>query len=158
MGMINPILSLFRTKEFDQNFILTGIQSQNDIGFLSINEYYRYLEIGTNFKNPIFPVWVIFFQQRFSIILGWTSEVKREGNKWINKYFIDAFLKNFDLIYLDNEKEQILKVIRGSKQFSVKNLSERAEGVENVLKSKWGKKVAVEFRPLVFSWYYNAIL
>lgn len=40
-------------------------------------------------------------------------------------------------------------MIRGSKSFSIKNLSEVAHGVENVLKSKWGKQLLIEYRPLL---------
>lgn len=38
---------------------LRGLIKQNDVGFLALLEHLRYCEVGSFFKNPKHPVWVV---------------------------------------------------------------------------------------------------
>ena len=38
---------------------LKGIETQSEVGFLTLLERLRYCEVGTYLKNPKYPVWVL---------------------------------------------------------------------------------------------------
>lgn len=77
-----------------------GIKNKTDIGFLTINEFFRYIEVGSNYKNPNYPIWLIYFNKSYYVIFGWTFQVIREGNIIIFNRLIDANLKEFDLVLI----------------------------------------------------------
>ena len=41
---------------------------QSDVGFLTLFEWYNYMEVGTYYKFPKFPVWIICSESHFSVI------------------------------------------------------------------------------------------
>lgn len=47
----------------DCNYInlaeLKGIEKQSQVGFITIMEYHRFCTVGSFYKNPIHPVWVV---------------------------------------------------------------------------------------------------
>ncbi|KAL1501571.1 hypothetical protein ABEB36_006871 [Hypothenemus hampei] len=38
---------------------LKGIEKQSQVGFITIMEYHRYCTVGSFYKNPVHPVWVV---------------------------------------------------------------------------------------------------
>ena len=50
--------------------ICRGIQSQPAIGYLTQLESHRYCEVGTFYKNPTFPIWLIGSTSHFSVLFG----------------------------------------------------------------------------------------
>ena len=46
-------------KVLDGDFKLGGVDDKSEFGFLTMYEHFKYLEVGSNFKEPIFPVWII---------------------------------------------------------------------------------------------------
>ncbi len=52
-----------------------GIRSRSDIGYLTILESLRYLEVGGNYKSPVFPIWVVGSTSHFSVLFG--DEVRK---------------------------------------------------------------------------------
>ena len=47
-----------------------GIESKSEFGFLTIFEFYKYVECGENLKNPVFPVWVICKEYHYSVLFA----------------------------------------------------------------------------------------
>ena len=47
-----------------------GIQARPAIGYLSILESLRYCEVGSYFKSPLFPIWVVGSTSHFSVMFG----------------------------------------------------------------------------------------
>lgn len=47
------------------------MNSKSDIGFLSIHESYKLLEVGDNLKQPIYPIWVISSESHYTVL--WTN-------------------------------------------------------------------------------------
>lgn len=49
---------------------LKGIQSQPEIGFLSLLEALRYTKVGEYFKNPKYPIWVVGSASHYTVLFG----------------------------------------------------------------------------------------
>lgn len=58
--------------------IMTGLENRSKIGFLSLHEAYKSLEVGDNLKNPIYPIWVLSSETHFTVL--WT-----DGKKMTNE-------------------------------------------------------------------------
>ncbi|XP_046388010.1 ubiquitin carboxyl-terminal hydrolase MINDY-3 homolog [Ischnura elegans] len=94
---------------------LRGIDSQSEIGFLALLEHLRYCEVGSFFKNPKNPVWVmgsdthltvLFSQERKLVSPETPSETARrvfksfdpEGNNFISSVLLQDVLTALDLV------------------------------------------------------------
>ena len=47
-----------------------GVQARSDIGYLTILESLNYCEVGSNYKSPVFPIWVVGSTSHFSVLFG----------------------------------------------------------------------------------------
>jgi len=54
---------------------LEGISSQGSVGFLSLLECLRYLEVGTNLKRPKFPVWVLGSETHLTVLFSYCGDL-----------------------------------------------------------------------------------
>ena len=57
-------------KDMGDNFILKGIHKQSEIGFLTLFEAYGYFQVGTYYKNPKVPIWIICSESHYSVIFS----------------------------------------------------------------------------------------
>ncbi|CAH1115314.1 unnamed protein product [Psylliodes chrysocephalus] len=94
---------------------LKGIESQSQIGFITIMEYHRYCTVGSFYKNPIHPVWVLASDTHLTVLFSderklVSPETKSEqarrvfksfdphGNNFISSDKLQDVLKNLDLV------------------------------------------------------------
>ncbi|KAL3831767.1 hypothetical protein ACJMK2_023474 [Sinanodonta woodiana] len=54
--------------------ILKGLSARSDIGLLSLFEHYKSCQVGTYFKTPRYPIWIICSESHFSLLFS----VKRD--------------------------------------------------------------------------------
>nr|CAH7741071.1 unnamed protein product [Callosobruchus chinensis] len=78
---------------------LKGVEKQSQIGFITIMEYHRYCTVGSFFKNPIHPVWVIASDTHLTVLFSEerrlvSPETKCEQAKRVFKSF-DPYGNNF---------------------------------------------------------------
>jgi hypothetical protein len=52
------------------DWICRGIQKRPAIGYLTLLESMRYLQVGSFYKRPIFPIWVIGSTSHFTVLFG----------------------------------------------------------------------------------------
>ena len=64
----NKVLESDTPSSTDELIELRGISSRSEIGFLTLFEWYKYVEVGSYFKNPKYPVWVVCSESHFSTI------------------------------------------------------------------------------------------
>ena len=57
-----------RDKTLDENYILHGIVDRSEIGFLTIFEHYKYMEVGSYMKSPYYPIWIVCKEYHYSVI------------------------------------------------------------------------------------------
>jgi len=61
---------------FNQDKVeLRGVPSRSSVGFLSLMEAYKYLEVGSYYKEPLVPVWVVFSESHYSVMFGIRPEL-----------------------------------------------------------------------------------
>jgi hypothetical protein len=54
--------------------IMTGLEERSQIGFLSLHEAYKSLEVGDNLKKSVYPIWVLSSETHFTVL--WTDGPK----------------------------------------------------------------------------------
>ncbi|GFO48416.1 protein fam188b-like [Plakobranchus ocellatus] len=76
--------------------ILKGISGRCDIGFLSLFEHYKSCQVGTYYKTPKNPIWVVCSESHFSVLFSSRHDLISD---WKAE-------KRFDLIYYDGLSRQ----------------------------------------------------
>uniref|UniRef100_A0A0C3TJK1 Deubiquitinating enzyme MINDY-3/4 conserved domain-containing protein n=1 Tax=Guillardia theta (strain CCMP2712) TaxID=905079 RepID=A0A0C3TJK1_GUITC len=105
------------TKELD-GLTLNGISCSTEIGFFSLFEHYRSIEVGSLLKNPKYPVWVVCSESHFSVFFSANLDAlevivydtitasllsiwqNSEGSKEIDLYYYDELAKQDETIRL----------------------------------------------------------
>ncbi|KAJ8984143.1 hypothetical protein NQ317_017793 [Molorchus minor] len=94
---------------------LRGIEKQSQIGFITIMEYHRFCTVGSFYKNPIHPVWVVASDTHLTVLFSderklVSPETKSEqarrvfksfdpdGNNFISSDKLQDVLKALDLV------------------------------------------------------------
>merc|ERR1712125_184903 len=54
---------------------LQGIAEKSDIGFLTVLEWLRQTQVGFNFKNPKFPIWMIGSSTHYTVCFALDKDV-----------------------------------------------------------------------------------
>lgn len=49
---------------------LKGIPNRATVGFLTLMEKMGYCQVGNNFKNPVYPIWIIYSESHYSLLFG----------------------------------------------------------------------------------------
>lgn len=55
-------------KTIDESMILRGVQQRSQIGFLTLFEHYEYVKVGSFYKNPEVPIWVLCSESHYSTV------------------------------------------------------------------------------------------
>ncbi|XP_028141463.1 ubiquitin carboxyl-terminal hydrolase MINDY-3 homolog [Diabrotica virgifera virgifera] len=94
---------------------LLGIERQSQIGFITVMEYHRYCTVGSFYKNPTHPVWVVASDTHLTVLFSderklVSPETKSEqarrvfksfdphGNNFISSDKLQEVLQNLDLV------------------------------------------------------------
>lgn len=81
------------SKDFD-GVKLKGIDHVSEIGFLTLFEHYKYVEAGTNYKDPEYPIWVVCSESHYSVLFNLDNKynISREGQSF-DLYYYDQLMK-----------------------------------------------------------------
>ena len=63
-------------RDLGGGFMLRGAPRQPPVGLLSELEALRYLQVGSHFKQPLQPIWVIASESHYSIMFALTATVQ----------------------------------------------------------------------------------
>ena len=66
------------------------------VGFLSLLEHYQYTVVGNNYKNPLYPVWVLCSESHFTVLFSRDASVVSTV----------SVPKKFDVCYYDELANQ----------------------------------------------------
>lgn len=61
----------------DNNLILKGIDKSYNIGYLTLLESLRYSEVGSYYKQPQYPIWVIGSETHYTILFGCNTDIDK---------------------------------------------------------------------------------
>ena len=64
------IINHTRDKVLDENYVLHGLHQRSEFGFLTIFEHFKYMEVGSFYKSPIYPIWVICKEYHYSVLFS----------------------------------------------------------------------------------------
>ncbi len=100
--MVNLIIhgravsNVFNDTVYLDNLELKGINKRNDIGLLSLFEHYKSCEVGSYYKTPKYPIWVICSESHFSCMFAIRRDILSD---WKAE-------SRFDLFYYDGLAKQ----------------------------------------------------
>lgn len=64
-----------------EGLILRGTPKQSTIGFLTIMEYLRYVEVGWNLKNPKYPIWILASETHLTVFFSKEKSLIQDNDK-----------------------------------------------------------------------------
>jgi hypothetical protein len=96
------VSNVFNDTVYLDNLELKGINRRNEIGLLSLFEHYKSCEVGSYYKTPKYPIWVICSESHFSclfalrrdILSDWKAETR------FDLYYYDGLAKQDEQIRL----------------------------------------------------------
>ncbi|CAE7863342.1 Mindy4 [Symbiodinium sp. KB8] len=81
--------------------VLRGVPFQSEIGFLTLFEHYKSIEVGSFFKNPRYPVWVVCSESHYSVLFGLDPALtKGIPSKAFDLYYYDPLGKQEEVYRL----------------------------------------------------------
>ncbi|KAI2796969.1 hypothetical protein BLOT_015612 [Blomia tropicalis] len=127
---------------FDRHFALTnemilqGITRQSLIGFLTIHEHEGAFKVGSCYKNPKLPIYVVLNEYHFTLLFS-----KHKSNDLETKPNPINGLTCFDLYYYDGllgqDQEICLTIDVDNSNNSCEDNSSNSSPIEFVIRTKW---------------------
>ncbi|KXZ46708.1 hypothetical protein GPECTOR_41g672 [Gonium pectorale] len=92
------------TKQLDGTTTLRGVNRRGKVGLLTLFEWYQYIEVGNNLKNPSLPVWVVCSESHFTVLFSLDS--RPLGSQLpFDLYYYDELANQEALIKLSVSKD-----------------------------------------------------
>lgn len=114
--------------------IFKGLEKQSEIGLLSLFEHYKSCEVGMNFKNPKFPVWVICSESHFSILFSAERNLLDDLGS----------VKKFDLYYYDGlarQDEELRLTVDTARECPDYKDTDLVPPLEHCIRTRWKNAV-----------------
>jgi len=81
--------------------VLQGVPRRPNIGFLSLFEAFKCIEVGSRFKGPSCPVWVVCAESHYSVLFAADATIDpRESDKAVDLYYFDQLARQSERIHL----------------------------------------------------------
>jgi len=111
---------------------LRGVPKKSTLGFLTLFEAYQYVAVGSNYKVPDFPIWVICSESHYSTIFSLDSSLLNET----------SIPEIFDLHYFDGlgRQEEVIKLtISLDKPYTGNDEDDQdlTPPIDKVIRTKW---------------------
>jgi len=96
------VSNVFNDSVFLDSLELRGPNKRNDIGLLSLFEHYKSCEVGSYYKTPKYPIWVVCSESHFSVIFSIKLEILSDwrAEKKFDMYYYDGLAKQDEQIKL----------------------------------------------------------
>ena len=117
-------------KDLGDNFIVKGIKSRGEVGFLTFFEHFGQMTVGKYLKDPPIPIWIICSESHYSILFGSDMSVTQPKGEQP---------KQFDLIYYDELARQDDDIILTVDLTKKEQKSKYTIPIDSVIRTKWGK-------------------
>ena len=119
--------------------VLRGIPHRGPIGMLTLFEHYEHVRVGSHFKNPEFPIWVLCSESHYSVLFSEDKSCARSPLPNVNLFYYDELGKQDELYRLT------LTAPDGKSSSSApdgRSASEQKEGdltppIEHVIRTRW---------------------
>jgi hypothetical protein len=142
------VSNVFNDSIFLDDLELRGPNKRSEIGLLSLFEHYKSCEVGSYYKTPKYPIWVICSESHFSVIFSVKLEILNDwkAENHFDLFYYDGLAKQDEQIKLTlttskiKEDDPFMKMLNRNK----KNDKELIPPLELVLKTKW-KEITVDW-------------
>lgn len=96
------VSNVFNDSIFIDSLELRGPNKRNDIGLLSLFEHYNSCEVGSYYKTPKNPIWVICSESHFSVMFAIKSDILTDwkAERKFDLYYYDGLAKQDEQIKL----------------------------------------------------------
>ncbi|XP_064456577.1 probable ubiquitin carboxyl-terminal hydrolase MINDY-4 [Ornithodoros turicata] len=84
----------------EEKTVLRGITSPSNIGLLSLYEHYNSCEVGSHYKDPKFPIWLVLSESHFSVLFSKTRTALCPSGRQFQLYYYDGLNKQEEEIKL----------------------------------------------------------
>ncbi|KAM7302283.1 putative ubiquitin carboxyl-terminal hydrolase MINDY-4 isoform X1 [Ixodes scapularis] len=84
----------------EEKTVLRGITSVSNIGLLSLYEHYNSCQVGSYYKDPRFPIWIVLSESHFSVLFSKCRLALDPGERQFELYYYDGLNKQDDEIRL----------------------------------------------------------
>ena len=119
--------------------VMGGVGDVGDVGFVTLFEAYGTLEVGSNLKNPVAPVWVVCSESHYSVLFSTVAEhvVAKEGDNVLDVYYFDPLGEQEGEIKLGLKTDDDMPDGPGDE-------TDLISPIDKVIRTKWNK-VAVDW-------------
>ncbi|TPX38255.1 hypothetical protein SmJEL517_g00032 [Synchytrium microbalum] len=114
--------------------VLRGIQRPSQIGYLSLFEHYDSMKVGSHFKNPSLPIFIICSESHYTVLFATERNTLEKASR---KFPIDVFYYD----QLAGMSEETRLTLSFSTSLSKKRYSELTPPLELVIRTKWSNCV-----------------
>jgi len=88
--------------------VLQGAPRRAQVGFLSLFEAFKCLEVGARYKGPNFPVWIVCAESHYSVLFAMDPAVDpRDSERSLDLYYFDQLARQNDKIRLTVVPKQL---------------------------------------------------
>ncbi|XP_038078272.1 probable ubiquitin carboxyl-terminal hydrolase MINDY-4 [Patiria miniata] len=127
-NVFNDIMELDSGAE--DTMVLKGVNSRSDVGLLSLFEHYESCKVGSNFKTPRYPIWVICSESHFSVLFCLKKEL-------LSDWKVE---RRFDLYYYDGlsrQQDEIRLSIDTTQNGPENHEDDLVPPLEHCIRTKW---------------------
>jgi len=75
---------------------MRGVSSVPDIGYLSVHEALRYLEVGDRLKNPKYPLWIVGSESHYTVLFALDQRVGKRSEREQQEAELKAIFQQLD--------------------------------------------------------------
>jgi len=81
--------------------VLQGVPKRPNVGFLSLFEAFKCVEVGSRFKGPVSPIWIVCAESHYSVLFAADASVDpRDSDKEVELYYFDQLARQSEKIRL----------------------------------------------------------
>lgn len=113
---------------------LRGVQFRPKVGFLTLFEAFGSLEVGSHFKNPEWPVWVVHAESHYSVLFGLLPEDCNQDANLTSK----TDLWYYDPLGRQDEEKRITVLPSGLSKAPEEDDLEINGMIAKVVRTRWG--------------------
>jgi len=81
--------------------VLQGVPKRPNVGFLSLFEAFKCIEVGPRYKGPSSPVWVVCAESHYSVLFSTDATIDaRESEKVVDLFYYDQLARQSERIHI----------------------------------------------------------
>lgn len=111
--------------------VLQGAPRRPNIGFLSLFEAFKCIEVGSRYKSPVSPVWVVCAESHYTVLFSADATVDpRDSEKSLELYYFDQMARQ-------SEKIKLTVVPKRLPSHLLSGFEESESMIDRCIRTKW---------------------